>query len=152
MSETFVADVKQFTELAGCTVDQFNARQTALYIGLQLEEMSEKMDAIGSVSGHKVLAVCSGVLQGLSDKFKDGSFDVMVKGANRQNLLDADVDLAWVTIGSMLSQGANVLGAMGEVARANLAKFPDGVVTKDENGKVVKPVGWVGPDLAPFVA
>lgn len=145
--ETFVADVRRFTELAGCTADQFNVRQTALYIGLQLEEMAEKLEAIFPNGGDLI-----DLFKKLSGRFKSGMYDLDVVDADRQALLDADVDLAWVTIGSMLSQGADVLGAMKEVARANLDKFPGGVVTKDENGKVVKPNGWQGPDLSPYVS
>lgn len=145
MKETFVADVTRFTELAGCTTDQFDVRQTALQIGLQLEEMAEKLEAIFRIDKHM------GDLRAMSAMFKDGTLDHIVAITNREALLDADVDLAWVTIGSMLSQGADVLGAMQEVARANLDKFPGGVVTKDTNGKVVKPDGWRGPDLSPYV-
>lgn len=143
--ETFVADVRRFTELAGCTTDQFNVRQTALYIGLQLEEMAEKLEAAGAF-------VAAGYVDEVADMFKQGYYDASIGNADHEALLDADVDLAWVTIGSMLSQGADVLGAMKEVARANLDKFPGGVVTKDENGKVVKPNGWQGPDLSPYVS
>lgn len=146
MKETFVADVKKFTELAGCTTHQFNVRQTALYIGLQLEEIAEKLEAIfgGIESTGSKLRIDS-------ESFKAGEFDRFLINANREALLDADVDLAWVTIVCMLSQGANVLGAMGEVSRANLDKFPGGVVTKDGNGKVKKPDGWRGPDLSPYI-
>jgi predicted HAD superfamily Cof-like phosphohydrolase len=147
VKETFVADVKKFTELAGCTTDQFNVRQTALYIGLQLEEMAEKLDAIFPTEGREMTEA----IGTLSSHFKNGLFDYHVSKSDREALLDADVDLAWVTIGSMLSQGADVLGAMGEVTRANLDKFPGGVVTKDGNGKICKPEGWLGPDLSPFV-
>jgi predicted HAD superfamily Cof-like phosphohydrolase len=146
LKETFVADVKKFAEIAGHTTDQFNVRQTALYIGLQLEEMAEKLSEIfWEGDGLVTDIVC------LADAFKSGSHDVRLLIANHENLLDADIDLAWVTIGSMLSQGANIHGAIAEVTRANLDKFPDGVATKDANGKIKKPEGWRGPDLSPFV-
>lgn len=147
-SETFVADVLRFTEAVGCTTDSFNIRQTALYIGLQLEEMAEKLEAVWFNHPSHILSV----LKSLSSGFKSGEFDSDVAAGDREAMLDADVDLAWVTIGSALSQGADVLGAMREVARANLDKIgPDGSVLKDENGKVKKPVGWRGPDNSPFV-
>jgi len=147
-TETFVADVRRFTEAVGCTTDRFNVRQTALYIGLQLEEMAEKLEAVGiSASDSIVEGLCS-----LSWEFKNGIFDDEVADGDREAMLDADIDLAWVTIGSALSQGADVLGAMREVARANLDKIgPDGSVIKDENGKVKKPAGWRGPDNSPFI-
>lgn len=146
--ETFVADVRRFTEAVGCTTDRFNVRQTALYIGLQLEEMAEKLEAIGYAGD----ALLVRLMKGTSEQFKSGSFDQLVETGDREAMLDADIDLAWVTIGSALSQGADVLGAMREVARANLDKIgPDGTVLKDENGKVKKPAGWRGPDIAPYV-
>lgn len=144
--ETFVADVRRFTEAVGCTTDRFNVRQTALYIGLQLEEMAEKLEAMD------VSSFVPPSLRTLSRCFKDGTLDHRVENGDREAMLDADIDLAWVTIGSALSQGADVLGAMREVARANLDKIgPDGSVIKDENGKVRKPAGWRGPDNSPFI-
>ena len=146
-TETFVADVTRFTQAVGCTTDQFNVRQTALYIGLQLEEMAEKLEAFG------LTGATFEHLRLLSKDMKEGKHDDRLANfGDREALLDADVDLAWVTIGSALSQGADVLGAMKEVARANLDKIgPDGSVIKDGNGKVRKPEGWRGPDIAPFV-
>jgi predicted HAD superfamily Cof-like phosphohydrolase len=145
MKETFVADVTKFEVIAGRTTDKFHVRQIAFQIGMQLEEMAEKLEAIFQVNQ------TMGDLRMMSGLFKDGTFDRLVKDADRKELLDADVDIAWVTNGSMLAQGADILGAIGEVTRANLDKFPGGVVTKDANGKIMKPENWRGPDLSPFV-
>ena len=145
MSETFVADVRKFAEAAGHTTDQFNVRQTALYIGLQLEEMAEKLEAITPYS------LFMRKMKIVSNDFKDGVFDEDIRYANREEMLDADVDLAWVTIGSMLSQGADVTGAMNEVVRSNMSKMVEGKMAKDDNGKVVKPDTYSPPNLAPFV-
>lgn len=164
--ETFVADVRQFTEAVGCTTDRFNVRQTALYIGLQLEEMGEKLEACGC-------GLMAERLYMMSAGFKEGLYDIDVRHADRADMLDADIDLAWVTIGSALSQGADVLGAMREVARANLDKLVAcdeqhlgidrpladcpkcsgrlAYAVKDANGKVTKPEGWRAPDITPFV-
>lgn len=159
-AETFVADVRRFTEAVGCTTDRFNVRQTALYIGLQLEEMAEKLEAISDskkidqIDALKEAEVggAAVMLRDMSRRFKEGDYDDHVEAGDREAMLDADVDLAWVTVGSALSQGADLLGAMREVARANLDKIgPDGAVLKDENGKVKKPDGWRGPDIAPYV-
>lgn len=153
--ETFVSDVSRFTEAVGCTTDRFNVRQTAMYIGLQLEEMSEKLEALGwegikHTGGSFTDMIIA--MRRASHQFKCGEMDVAIEDADREAMLDADIDLAWVTVGSALSQGADVLGAMREVARANLDKIgPDGSVIKDENGKVKKPTGWRGPDISPYV-
>lgn len=147
-SQGFIADVRRFTEAVGCTTKEFNVRQTALYIGLQLEEMAEKLEACGWPTGSGLVDR----MRSTSMQFKAGIFDSDVKTADREALLDADIDLAWVTIGSALSQGADVEGAAAEVTRANLDKIsPDGSVVKDGNGKVRKPEGWRGPDIAPYV-
>ena len=178
--------VRQFTEAIGCTTDRYNVRQTALYIGLQTEEMCEKVDALiegislepdADVSGVMRLMHLRDILHDVSQGMKVGEFDKAVELADRAAMLDADIDLAWVTIGSALSQGADVEGAAGEVARANLAKlvecscgngkhhFSDErglvdcgvcnglglVAIKDANGKVKKPGGWTSPNIAPFV-
>lgn len=144
----FFSDVQKFMTIAGqLDSDGFNARQTALYIGLQLEEMAEKLEACGFNSASPAVSL----LHNASADFKRGLFDAMVQRADKEALLDADIDLAWVTIGSALSQGANVEGAAAEVSRANLAKFPEGVAVRDDNGKVVKPEGWTGPNLSAFI-
>lgn len=173
--------VRQFTEAVGCTTDRYNVRQTALYIGLQTEELREKIDALiygislepdAEVAGVMRLMHLRDVLHDVSQGMKQGEFDNAVELADRADMLDADIDLAWVTIGSALSQGADVEGAAGEVARANLSKLvkcqdcaefiapADGctkcngtglVATKDENGKVKKPDGWTSPNIEPFV-
>lgn len=128
--------VRQFTEAVGCTTDQFNVRQTALYIGLQLEEMTEKLEAlewggINHTGGDFTTLIIR--LKQASLMFKSGELDVAIHGADRAAMLDADIDLAWVTIGSALSQGADVEGAAGEVARANLSKLVECDVCWDGN-------------------
>ncbi len=165
--------VRQFTKAVGCTTDHYNVRQTALYIGLQLEEMAEKLEAC--LGADSLLTIS---LNEASARFKAGDFDHRVEAADRAAMLDADIDLAWVTIGSALSQGADVEGAAGEVARANLGKLVGcnechstdkelvagrtvcdaflckgtGLVAiKDDNGKVKKPDGWTAPNIEPFV-
>lgn len=145
----FFSDVETFMTIAGQLDNKrkFDARQVALYIGLQLEELGEKLEACGFSPASPIV----NMLHDTSASFKAGMFDNMVVNANREELLDADIDLAWVTIGSALSQGADVQGAAEEVSRANLAKFPNGIAIRDENGKVVKPAGWTGPDLKSFV-
>jgi predicted HAD superfamily Cof-like phosphohydrolase len=49
--------------------------------------------------------------------------------------------------------GADAEGAWKEVIATNFAKIDleTGKVRKREDGKVLKPLGWVPPDLKPFV-
>ena len=66
--------------------------------------------------------------------------------------LDALIDILVVTIGAIHSAGYDAEGAWKEVMSTNFAKIgEDGKVRKREDGKVLKPVGWLPPDLKPFV-
>jgi hypothetical protein len=174
--------VQQFTEGVGCTTDRYNVRQTALYTGLQCEELGEKIEALyyglqsrkGDVAKLTRLEHLLDVLYDVSQGMKQGEFDAAFERAERGEMLDADIDLAWVTIGSAFSQGADVRRAVAEVARANLGKLAPcpvfacargertgggkcgncngtGLVAiKDSNGKVQKPAGWTPPNIEPF--
>jgi predicted HAD superfamily Cof-like phosphohydrolase len=73
---------------------------------------------------------------------------------DRVEQLDALVDILVVTIGAIHSMGADAEGAWKEVMKTNFAKIDKdtGKVRKREDGKVLKPVGWVSPNLSPFVS
>jgi len=72
---------------------------------------------------------------------------------NRVEQLDALLDFIVVTIGAVHSGGFDGEGAWKEVMSTNLAKVDreTGKVRKREDGKVLKPVGWTPPELAPFL-
>jgi predicted HAD superfamily Cof-like phosphohydrolase len=71
---------------------------------------------------------------------------------DRVEMLDALIDILVVTIGAIHSAGFDAEGAWKEVMATNFAKIgEDGKVRKREDGKVLKPVGWTPPNLAPFV-
>ena len=66
--------------------------------------------------------------------------------------LDALIDILVVTIGAIHSMGSDAEGAWKEVMSTNFAKIgEDGKVRKREDGKVLKPTGWVSPNLESFV-
>ena len=66
--------------------------------------------------------------------------------------LDALLDIIVVTVGAIHSAGHDGEGGWKEVMSTNFAKIDKetGKVRKREDGKVLKPVGWVPPNLAPF--
>jgi len=76
-----------------------------------------------------------------------------VNNNNQLETLDALIDILVVTIGAIHSTGSDAEGAWKEVMQTNFAKIDKdtGKVRKREDGKVLKPVGWVPPDLKPFV-
>ena len=67
--------------------------------------------------------------------------------------LDALIDILVVTIGAIHSAGFDGEGAWKEVMSTNFAKIDreTGKVRKREDGKVLKPVGWVAPNMVPFL-
>ena len=68
--------------------------------------------------------------------------------------LDALIDILVVTIGALHSMGADAEGAWKEVMATNFAKIDKetGKVRKREDGKVLKPLGWKAPELAPYLS
>jgi predicted HAD superfamily Cof-like phosphohydrolase len=67
--------------------------------------------------------------------------------------LDALIDILVVTIGALHSAGFDGEGAWKEVMSTNFAKIDreTGKVRKREDGKVLKPQGWVAPNMVPFL-
>ena len=103
------------------SVEGFDADQFNMYLKLIKEESEELADAVAA-----------------HDKVET---------------LDALIDILVVTIGAIHSAGFNAEGAWKEVMRTNFAKIDSetGKVRKREDGKVLKPLGWTAPDLAPYL-
>jgi len=114
-------DMEKFMKACDQSVGKYNADQYELYFNLIQEEMKELFAA--------------------------------VLEQDRKEQLDALIDILVVTIGAIHSMGADAEGAWKEVMRTNFAKIDreTGKVRKREDGKVLKPVGWAPPDLAPFI-
>ena len=131
-----------------------DVRQSAFYLGMQVEELTEKLLASGVLA--QMTSSLEGLLNELGTFLKDGRLDDAVSGAfadgQADAMLDADMDILWVTIGAATAQGADPVGAYAAVGDANWAKFPGGVVTRHPaTGKVVKPEGWRPPVLTDFL-
>jgi predicted HAD superfamily Cof-like phosphohydrolase len=114
-------DQEKFMRACDQSVDKFNVEQFNLYTKLIEEEFKELKVAIDNV--------------------------------DQVETLDALVDILVVTIGALHSMGADAEGAWKEVMNTNFAKIDKetGKVRKREDGKVLKPVGWIPPNLEPFV-
>ena len=143
---TQINDVRQF--LQGCDQDtvRFSMRQAALYTGLQLEELSEKLAVLG-------LTPWAEHLDRIGDAFKRGDYDgkfAELSVDSRAGLLDADLDLLWVSAGAALSLGADVDLGWNLLTENNMAKI-DPVTGKarrnPETGKIMKPEGHKPPDF-----
>ena len=114
-------DQEKFMRACDQSVEEFNATQFSLYTNLIKEEVDE--------------------------------LNVAIDNNDQVEVLDALVDILVVTIGAIHSMGADAEGAWKEVMSTNFAKIDKetGKVRKREDGKVLKPVGWVGPKLEPFL-
>lgn len=124
-------DQEKFMRACDQSVDTENYDQFKMYLGLIKEEHDELL-----------------VAQGIDLKTME-----QVNPADPVEVLDALIDILVVTIGAIHSMGADAEGAWKEVMKTNFAKIDSetGKVRKREDGKVLKPVGWVPPDLKPFV-
>jgi predicted HAD superfamily Cof-like phosphohydrolase len=114
-------DQEKFMQACDQTVGQSNAEQFKLYVKLMAEESQELAQAMQST--------------------------------DELETLDALIDILVVTIGAIHSAGFDAEGAWKEVMRTNFAKIDSetGKVRKREDGKVLKPLGWTPPNLAPFL-
>lgn len=61
-------------------------------------------------------------------------------------LADALADIIYVAVWNALRFDIPIGKVFQAVQNANMRKFPDGKVLRDEHGKVMKPPGWVGPE------
>lgn len=129
---------------AGQSVDRENSTQASLYLGLCCEELAEGLDACAIDDNSE--------LRELSRLLRTGVMSHMVQSARPDELLDAAIDLIWVATGLAASLGADVEGALGEVIRSNDSKRnPDGSMSLDATGKVIKGPNYTPPDLRPFL-
>jgi predicted HAD superfamily Cof-like phosphohydrolase len=114
-------DQKKFMKACGQSVDDNNPQQFELYTDLITEEVEE--------------------------------LRIAIQDQDRIEQLDALIDIIVVTVGAIHSMGVEGEGAWKEVMNTNFAKIDKdtGLVRKREDGKILKPVGWVPPELGPYV-
>ena len=114
-------DQEKFMRACDQTTGEFNNEQFTLYLNLIREEYTELMQANAE--------------------------------DDRLEMLDAMIDILVVTIGAIHSMGADAEGAWKEVMATNFNKIDkqSGRVRKREDGKVLKPQGWLPPVLSPYL-
>lgn len=114
-------DQEKFMKACDQSTEPYNEAQYAMYLNLIAEETQE--------------------------------LSVAVDSNDTVEQLDALIDILVVTIGAIHSMGADAEGAWKEVMKTNFAKIDNetGKVRKREDGKVLKPQGWLPPNLKPFI-
>ena len=125
-------DQEKFMRASDQSVENFNQTQFKMYLNLIKEEYNELLEAQGLNQNH--------------DRIEYLPVDEI-------ETLDALIDILVVTIGAIHSMGSDAEGAWKEVMSTNFAKIDKetGKVRKREDGKVLKPTGWVAPNLEPFI-
>ena len=105
--------------------------------------------SVGTINEAQYKLYCDLIDEEYNDEFK-----AALEANDRVEQLDALIDILVVTIGAIHSGGFDAEGAWKEVMSTNFAKIDKetGKVRKREDGKVLKPVGWMPPELAPFVS
>lgn len=74
----------------------------------------------------------------------------LVVASEAQDLVeiaDAAADIIYVVIGMCLEYGIPLAKVWDEVQRSNMAKAPNGVVSKRPDGKIIKPRDWTPPNI-----
>jgi hypothetical protein len=131
MTDVF-KDQEWFMKACDQSVGVHNENQFKMYLKLIKEEYNELLEA-----------------QGLNQNLDR----IEYLPVNKVETLDALIDILVVTIGAIHSAGFDAEGAWEEVMRTNAAKIDldTGKVRKREDGKVLKPEGWVAPNLESFI-
>jgi predicted HAD superfamily Cof-like phosphohydrolase len=124
-------DQETFMVACGQSIDGSDTKQFEMYLGLIKEEFDELT-----------------VAQGFNPETGERTGPV-----DNVETLDALLDIIVVCIGAAKSAGMNLEGGWQEVMRSNFAKVDPvtGKVKRRADGKVLKPDGWTGPVLAPYV-
>lgn len=147
--------VHGFMQLGGQTTGKMNAEQACLYTGLQLEELAEKitviaMGALTKTTRDSLFNFAAHMVR-MATEFQKGLHAGDILRANHAELIDADFDLAWVSIGALISVSPEPERAIAHGTFTNLDKFRDGKCVKDANGKIQKPADWRAPDFTPYI-
>jgi predicted HAD superfamily Cof-like phosphohydrolase len=129
MSMFIFQDQERFMKACGQTIKEFNLQQLEMYFGLIDEEMHKELNE---------------AMEALRDSTDEKEVPVVVV----RKLADALLDSIVVCTGALFSMGLNPQPLWNTVARSNdLKKDPiTGRVIKREDGKILKPAGWVAPD------
>jgi hypothetical protein len=85
-------------------------------------------------------------------KEEQEEFWAAIEASDDTEQLDACFDMIWVIVAYALSRGWDINSAWDEGSKSNLFKIDQlsARVVRNENGKVLKPEGWVPPNFEKF--
>lgn len=144
--------VKTFMQLAGQTVNnsptQPSDEDVYLRNRLILEEVTEFVQAtLGQTPEAKNVLSLLGQAYAAIKELQDNK--VEIKGLDMLEALDAVTDIEVINLGTAVTFGFDVDAAFDIVHQSNMSKrFDDGLLHKNEFGKVIKGPNYKAPDLS----
>jgi predicted HAD superfamily Cof-like phosphohydrolase len=132
-------DQRIFMAACGQTTTTLDDEQTELYLGLGLDELAETLVAINP----KAAAEINDLVGALKDFVRIDPYE-----ANHVLLFDGLLDVITCFAGAGVSANLPMDAGWATVTNANMRKIDPatGQVTRREDGKILKPEGWIAPD------
>lgn len=99
-----------------------------------------------------LVGVCSPENEQLVNRLVIEEWDELCLADGPRNLpdtVDATIDLIYVLLGRLITFGVDARPVWDAVHEANMKKFGGG---RREDQKILKPAGWVAPDVAAILA
>lgn len=136
---TIFNDQKRFMAAMGQTVYAPDKAQTQMYLTLMCEETCETFCAIAPSQAEKIRTHFARIQELIT----------IENGSNMVEFFDGLLDVTVVTAGAGISAMLPMDEGWDAVIASNMAKVDpvSGKVTRREDGKVLKPPGWMPPNL-----
>lgn len=118
------------------------------------DDVSVFIEALGQVDGHTGRVTDQNTIQ-VYAHLVDEEYKEFITAPTDENKLNEAMDIIWVALGYCIARGWDVEGAWKELTRANMSKLQvdptTGQLKRRADGKILKPDGWVSPDMTPFL-
>lgn len=139
--------------LHACGKERRNPEHVSTAVGVHIEELSEQLELlrVSQDGWAKVLERATTDLRDLAAAIKSGKITAHVPQHLRVGFLKELCDGEITGNGVAYLLGMDKESADTAVLESNDSKLnPDGTVNIAPGGKIIKPAGWMGPDLRPY--
>ena len=133
--------IAQGKEMCPTTPSPMNRDEVLFLVGMVISELSELVDTVSS-SSEETKALIESCLHVDPSEHKEYKTDIETIAAQA----DAMGDAWYYMCDAACKKGMNISNAFDIIHKANMNKLVDGKVLLREDGKVLKPKGWVPPD------
>ncbi|GEL74639.1 hypothetical protein [Myxococcus virescens] len=143
MKDTYQEQVREFHRVTGQPCPDRPTMPDAVTRVLRVRLMLEEVLEYAAASGVEVSAMGCDIAD-VSD------LDVRAvpwMEPDLTRMAHEATDALYLTLGTLVTMGAPARECFDEVAQANLRKAPGGKAEIRDDGKVMKPAGWVPPNV-----